>query len=243
LLRLRLAYDGQFRLSGRAGLRAIGLDRSGRRLLALDTTSAQCAVALLSEDQIKASKTEPMTKGQAERLFPMTDEVLEEAGMIYKDLDAIAVAIGPGNFTGVRVCVAGARGLSLSLGIPAIGISTLEALGYGQSGKVLATIDARAEHLYAQIFDETQMPHAPKHIKIEDLPQMVSGIETCCGFMADKLAIELGATHFDASHPGPEVFAQIAMRRNWAEEERPSPLYLRQPDAALPTEPIPHIIR
>lgn len=74
------------------------------------------------------SRAEPMGRGQAERLMPLLQEVLDQAGFAWSDLDRIGVGIGPGNFTGIRISVAAARGLALSLGIPTIGISTLDAI-------------------------------------------------------------------------------------------------------------------
>ena len=69
-----------------------------------------------------------MEKGQAERLMPLISELLAEAGVVLADVTAIAVGTGPGNFTGVRIAVAAARGLALGLGVPAIGVTRLEAL-------------------------------------------------------------------------------------------------------------------
>ncbi len=74
------------------------------------------------------SRAEPMGRGQAERLMPLLQEVLDQAGFAWSDLDRIGVGIGPGNFTGIRISVAAARGLALSLGLPTIGISTLDAI-------------------------------------------------------------------------------------------------------------------
>ncbi len=211
-------------------------------ILSLDTTAAHCAVALLDGQTVLATKSEPMTKGQAERLFPMMEEVLEEAQKTLKDLKAIAVATGPGNFTGVRICVSAARGLMLSLGIPAIGVSNLEALAYGQTGTVLATLDARADHLYAQIFDGSKTPTTPIHIPIEDLAAQLPPITTCVGFCAVEIAATIGATNLSTTLPSPETYGLIAQTRDWSKEPRPAPLYLRSPDAALPSEPAPHII-
>ena len=211
-------------------------------ILALDTTAAHCAVAVLRDINVIATRTEPMTKGQAERLFPMTDEVLEEARLTFQNLDAIAVAIGPGNFTGVRICVSAARGLALSLNIPAIGVSTLEALAYGQIGTVLATLDARADHLYAQIFDDTKMPQPAIHIHKSDLGPTLPKIDICRGYFAEELAHELNIATYDANLPPPETYGLIAATRDWTDPPRPTPLYLRQADAALPTEPVPHIL-
>ncbi len=92
-------------------------------LLAIDTTAAFCAVALLCGDEILAQQVEPMTRGQVERLFPLIQEVLAEAGKTIDDLGALAVNTGPGNFTGIRIGVSATRGLAMGLGIPAIGIS------------------------------------------------------------------------------------------------------------------------
>lgn len=74
------------------------------------------------------SRSETMGRGQAERLMPLLQEVLDQAGITWRDLDRIGVGIGPGNFTGIRISVAAARGLALSLDIPTVGISTLEAI-------------------------------------------------------------------------------------------------------------------
>ena len=102
-----------------------------RLVLGFDTSAAHCAAALLSGDRLIASVTEDMTKGQAERLMPLIEEMLAGAGTGWRDLSLIGVGTGPGNFTGIRISVAAARGLALSLGIPAIGIGAAEALAYG----------------------------------------------------------------------------------------------------------------
>lgn len=211
-------------------------------ILTLDTTGPQCAVALLEGRKALTSKAEAMTKGQAERLFPMTDEVLEEASRTYQDVDAIAVATGPGNFTGVRICVSAARGLALSLGIPAIGVTTLEALAYGHKGRVLAILDARADHVYAQLFDSAYMPQDPIHIPRDAVSRSFHAIEACVGYAADDIALELGAKCLGTQRPQAHTYGEIAHTRDWSGKARPSPLYLRSPDAALPSEPAPRII-
>ena len=101
---------------------------SDRPVLGFDTSAAHCAAALLSGDRIVAQTAEEMGRGQAERLFPLLEDLLAGAGIGWRDLGRIGVGIGPGNFTGIRISVAAARGLALSLDIPAIGVSSFDAI-------------------------------------------------------------------------------------------------------------------
>ena len=82
-------------------------------ILAFDTSAAHCAAALLSGDRVLARVAEAMPRGQAERLMGLLHEVLSGSGHDWRDLDAIGVGIGPGNFTGIRISVSAARGLAL----------------------------------------------------------------------------------------------------------------------------------
>jgi tRNA threonylcarbamoyl adenosine modification protein YeaZ len=97
-------------------------------ILAFDTSAAHCAAALLCGPEILATKAEEMGRGQAERLIPLLEDLLAEAGQTWATLSAIGVGIGPGNFTGIRISVSAARGLALGLDIPAIGVSTFDAI-------------------------------------------------------------------------------------------------------------------
>mgnify|MGYP000176847675 CR=1 FL=1 len=119
-------------------------------ILAFDTAAAHCAAVVVQGGEVLAQRVEPMQKGQAERLFPLMEELLQEAGENWQSLDAVGVGIGPGNFTGIRISVSAARGLALSLGIPAIGVSRLEAMAFGLTGTAL--IDARQNRVYQQEF-------------------------------------------------------------------------------------------
>jgi len=102
--------------------------------LGFDTSAAHCAAVLLSADRVLAGRAESMGRGQAERLMPLLAELLAEGGVRWRDLDRIGVGIGPGNFTGIRISVAAARGLALALGISAVGISSLDVIRARASG-------------------------------------------------------------------------------------------------------------
>ena len=85
-----------------------------------DTSAAHCAAALLRGDAVLAHLSENMTKGQAERLFPLLEGLLADTGLAWRDLDVIGVGVGPGNFTGIRIAVAAARSAMASAsGAPA----------------------------------------------------------------------------------------------------------------------------
>jgi tRNA threonylcarbamoyladenosine biosynthesis protein TsaB len=129
------------------------------RLLVIDTSGPECAAGIYDAGAAltHAVRSETIGKGHAEVLPGMIEAVSAEAGLPLKSLDRIAVTVGPGSFTGIRVGVAMARGLALSLGIPAIGVTTLQVVAEPALGKgrpVLALIDARREQLYAQLFAE-----------------------------------------------------------------------------------------
>ncbi len=208
-------------------------------ILAFDTSAAHCAAAVVSGGKLLTAAHEDMAKGQAERLFPLLEEVLAASGVGWRDLTALAVGIGPGNFTGVRIAVSAARGLALSLGIPAHGISGFEALAYALPRPVLSSIDARQGRIYLQGFGAQEA--APLQTYLADLPDGLSvAALTVCGFAADQIADHLGATAAAPTLPLAVAMAHIAASRE-APTRRPAPLYLRPVDAA-PSRDAPPVI-
>jgi tRNA threonylcarbamoyladenosine biosynthesis protein TsaB len=96
-------------------------------ILGFDTSASHCAAALTYGHQVIEARGEVMAKGQAERLMSLLEEVLAAQKTTWQDLSAIAVGVGPGNFTGIRIGVSAARGLALGLGIPAYGVTGFDA--------------------------------------------------------------------------------------------------------------------
>lgn len=197
-------------------------------LLAFDTSAAQCAAALLSGGRIH-TKIEPMDKGQAERLIPLIEELLTEAGVTWADLQGIAVGTGPGNFTGVRISVAAARGLALGLSIPAIGVTRLESLAEGQPRPITVVEDARRGDLYVQRFDLAGSLAATM-VAADQLGDIDTAIT---GSGCDGLAPLM---------PLVEAMLHIAARRIDSPQPRPAPFYLRGADATPPSDPPPTIL-
>lgn len=127
-------------------------------LLAIETATEACSVALIHGDEVIA-RSELAPRRHAERVLPMADELLAEAGLGRHALDVIAVGRGPGAFTGVRLAVSLAQGMALALDLPVVTVSSLAALALeapddgdddgDDDGAILAVIDARMGEIYA----------------------------------------------------------------------------------------------
>lgn len=128
------------------------------RILAFDTAVMGCSVAVLDTASGQSWADSIVTeRKQAEILVPMIEDVMAKAGTTFSDLDRIAVTIGPGSFTGVRIGLATARAMSLSSDKPLIGISTLHALAaQSNSEKALALVDTKREDFYGEMFHQGQ---------------------------------------------------------------------------------------
>ena len=188
------------------------LASEGPLLLAFDTSAAHCAAALVSGERVLGARDEPMARGQAERLIPLLEEVLAEAGHGWTDLDGLAVVTGPGNFTGLRLAVAAARGLAFGLRIPAVGVSVFEALADGRSGAVTVTLHDKRGILRQRFRDGVPLA-APEAGPADD--------SEATGARADLATV-----------------ARIAARR-LGTAPPPSPLYLRPADATPWSETVP----
>ena len=129
------------------------------RVLAIDTALGACSAAILdtADDGIIASESLPMVRGHAEALMPLLHRIAQQVQISFSELDRVAVTTGPGSFTGLRVGIAAARGIALSINKPAVGLSTLAAyaaphLADDDNAPVVVAIDARHDHVYLQAF-------------------------------------------------------------------------------------------
>ena len=190
-------------------------------VLGFDTSAAHCAAALLRGGNIVAEALEPMTRGQAERLMPLLEEVLTAAGVTWADLDAIGVGVGPGKFTGIRIAVSAARGLALGLEIPAIGVDGFEARAAVGS---LPAIPAPRDQVYAALPDQ-----APRLMPRQE---------------AEDAARGAGLTFAPEASPAgmAAAIARIAAARMGEVTAPPAPLYLRAADAAPSRDVPPQLI-
>jgi tRNA threonylcarbamoyladenosine biosynthesis protein TsaB len=220
-------------------------------LLALESATPVCSVAVCDAlGRVLGHRREGATD-QADRLVELIDTVLRGAELDYDAVDVIAVNHGPGSFTGVRAGVAAARGLALAAARPVVAVNTLEvlaaALGPQPSGTVVAALDARRGQVYMQTFDH--------RLGALSAPQAVAPADVTLAGAAPPLhLVGNGAALVHAALPGdlpvlrqsaePDALS-VASRAisRLAAGERPvarsavQPLYLRAPDARLPSAP------
>ncbi len=206
-------------------------------VLGLDTCLSSCSVAVVDGERVMASAREVMARGHQERLAPMVQQVMSKAGLAFDRLDRIAVTVGPGSFTGLRVGIAFAKGLAVALDLPTVGIGSLEALACEADGLVLAIVDARRGQVYVQGFEDGRALMAPDAVSAETAAARIAELSsgrafTLVGSGATLLAnLARGAVVIAAEGADARHVARLALTR----EPRPlKPLYLRAPDAKLP---------
>lgn len=192
-------------------------------VLGLDTTAKACACALVDEGRIVASISESIGRGHAERLAPMVQALFAKADLTINDVDRIAVCTGPGSFTGLRVALAFAKGLSLPRAIPVIGLSALEvhAARHDPEGRkrLISFTDVRRGELCLQMFEG----RAPL------TPPLTRPVQEAQDFMA---AQDAQITELTGSISVP-LLAWLAADAA-AENAPAAALYARPPDAKLP---------
>ncbi|UTW51797.1 tRNA (adenosine(37)-N6)-threonylcarbamoyltransferase complex dimerization subunit type 1 TsaB [bacterium SCSIO 12827] len=221
------------------------------KLLAFDTATTGCSAALFLDGRMAAHRAAAMARGQSEALMPMIAEVLAEGGCAYGNLDALAVTVGPGAFTGLRIGLSAARGLALALAVPCAGVTTLEAVAHAipetvrAGGRVLVALDSKRADLYVQMFDGDLAPLTePAAMMADGLADLAAGGPLIVAGDAAARAIEAladaGIAAGAADVPGvPDAImvGEIALARALPPAgQAPGPIYLRPPDAVRPKD-------
>ena len=212
-------------------------------LLAIDCSANLCAACVYDADAAGelGREVRDLGKGHAEHLMAVIEEALEKSDKIFADLTAVAVSAGPGSFTGIRVAVATARGLALALKIPAIGVTTLEALAAEArqdfAGRaILAALDGGRGDIHAALYDELAvLRYGPAAITLEEAVAMISaaGAPPVLTGTAARRISEAAGHPFDlgplAATADIATYARLAAGKGPG--EKPKPLYLRDADA------------
>ncbi len=209
-------------------------------LLAFDTATPAVTVALYDDGAVVATHTAVDPRRHGELLAPAITAVLDEAWVPRQDVTAVAVGVGPGPFTGLRVGLVTARTLGLVLDIPVYGVCTLDVLAARAvaDGAVdrpfLVATDARRKEVYWAAYDETGARLDGPHV---DRPAQVATSAPVVGAGAllypDVFPCAVGPEHPDAGTLARVVGEELA------ELLDPEPLYLRRPDVAAPSRPKP----
>jgi tRNA threonylcarbamoyladenosine biosynthesis protein TsaB len=183
------------------------------RLLALDTATECCSAALLIEGHLLTREAE-LPRGHAERILPMIDELLGEAAIGLRQLDAIAFGRGPGSFTGVRLAASITQGLAFGSALGVVAISDLGAVAQRvfdqDSGVTRALVcnDARMQEVYWGCFergsDGLALARGPERVGPPDSVELPSGWAEAAG---------LGRGF--AAYPGLRALAGVAVRGDW----------------------------
>jgi tRNA threonylcarbamoyladenosine biosynthesis protein TsaB len=215
------------------------------RILALDTATHLATVALLEERDgqliVLAEASASVDSRHGETLLPHLTDVLARASLKPTDLAMIAVGIGPGSFTGVRVGLATAKGLALALKIPLLGVSTLDvvAAGAGDHASLLVLLDAKKGEVFGARYEHERRVGDPFH----GPPSAVQADATAlvgAGVRDPSFVIPAGASVLDPTldAPSARVLARLALAQ--LRREGPSdlgtlvPLYVRSADAVIP---------
>jgi tRNA threonylcarbamoyladenosine biosynthesis protein TsaB len=190
-------------------------------ILAFDTATEIATSALVADGEVLGERV-----SRAVTLLEDVDALLRQGGAHQNDLDALAVGIGPGSFTGVRVGLATARGLALALDVPVAGVSTLDALAAGAPGAT-PVIDARRREVFV-------LQGEPRVLAPSDVEVAAGTVCVGNGAVRYRTVLEVAGAEIppddDERHvPRARFHAQLA--RNFGPAEAVEPLYLRLPDA------------
>ena len=217
-------------------------------ILAFDTSAAACSAALWRDGAVLSTGRVLMERGQAEALMPLIEGVMASGGATYADLDRIAVSVGPGSFTGVRVGLSAARGLGLAADKAVVGVMTTEILAAsvgdaerqnaGDFAHILAAIDTKRGDLYVHQFDRSLRETGPvRAMALDDLAGWAApGPLLVVGDGAAIAVANIGPRAVMSSAdalPEPAVLARLAARRD-PSPDGPVPVYVRLPEAVMP---------
>lgn len=205
-----------------------------------------CSVALVRDNAFESEINTIVKTGHAGKLLPMIDNLLCFCEVDKKKLDLIVVGCGPGSFTGIRIGIATARGLSMSLDCPLAGISTLDALAYAAQpchAPVMPVIDARKSEIFCALYDCDGTCTTPfMNIRPEKIAEYVKEETIFVGNGIDlyeEVFVSVLGNRFRKGpqalwYPRASVIAQMAVHR-MAEGPLPqaAPIYVRPSDATL----------
>ena len=200
-------------------------------ILSLDTSANYVSVALVDEGRTYAFIEEEMDRGQAEALMPVIENVLKKAQKTMADIQGIAVTVGPGSFTGVRIGLASARAFGLALGVPVYGVTCFEAWAYHLGRACKVVLDSKRDDYFVQSFNATgEAIDEPAILSAEKLKGELPFAAVGTG--AEALAGEIGCEAVVKISPIAVAVGRIALTR-LENPLPPKPLYMREADVTV----------
>jgi tRNA threonylcarbamoyl adenosine modification protein YeaZ len=208
------------------------------RVLAIDTSLPAVSVCLYDGDaqKVLASDSLPMERGHAEALMPMIQRLMERVAGGFASIGRVAVTVGPGSFTGIRIGVAAARGIALACGVDAVGVSTLAALAtpllFADSEDIVAAvIDARHGRVFLSAYGSGgRILTSPRLIALHDACRLLGA--------GQVVAIGSGASilHTEARRMGQDIV--IVEADSWPDIAAVAKLGLAADPASAPARPV-----
>jgi tRNA threonylcarbamoyladenosine biosynthesis protein TsaB len=221
-------------------------------VLGIETSSRHGGVAIIGEDRVLCEAVLSVEVTHSERLLPAVDRALDEAGITLEGLGGIAVSIGPGSFTGLRIGLSTAKGLAYATGLPLVGVPTLEAMAWtlpAARWQVCPVLDARKQEVYAALFR-----HEPEGLRRlmddaamapEDLCRLIrnptlflgDGVDAYGALFRERLGERVLLPPLASRGARPACVAELGRRRLLrGERDAPDtlvPRYLRPSEAEL----------
>ena len=217
------------------------------KLLALESSAKAASCAVLEDGVLLASAWQATGLTHSRTLLPMVEDMLENCELSVKDMDAAAVAAGPGSFTGLRIGIAAVKGLAWAAELPCVPVSTLEAMAWPLAhleGNIVCAMDARRQQIYNAVFQadggELVRLREDRAVSLEDAARDLAGLDgpmfivgdgakLCFDFLREKdIECQLAPGHLRLQSA---VGVGLAAWRNWpggaVGAQELSPVYLR----------------
>lgn len=202
-------------------------------IVGLTSSTATVGVAVARDGQLLASRQVVTDRRHAEEITPLLDQAIRETGCSISEVDRLAVDVGPGRFTGLRVGLATARGLALACDVPVVGVTSLELLAAAQPARpVVAVIDARRNEVFQQIF----LSSGPKEANVGPPSELAADVPPdalVVGDGADRYQEMYGSAVLLDQAPDASVLVALAMDRTPMPGSNVLPVYLRDPDVQV----------
>ncbi len=216
-------------------------------ILCFDTALGGVSVGVFTQDGRHAVRQVETLRDQAAILVPLINAALEEVSLSYQDVGRIVTTIGPGSFTGLRIGLSTARSLGLALGMPVVGISTLQACAAMHRGQdVLCVLETKRKDFYLQAFDaDGNAQTEPLALTAEEIETQVTGgpylLVGDAGIrfeeaMPESWKVKHLQGRTDLTLIDPASLAELGAQAD-PETARPDPLYLRGADVSQPKHP------